>query len=719
LKKVLILLILAILALGCAEKSPKEKPEGVKKTITITDLMGREVKVKVPVDRVVITFNVEEFVAVGGEDALKKIVGWSQYYWKGRRPTVWDVYVAKYPWIENIPDVGYPWKGTFSAEKVIELKPDVVIMSVKQYKYVKEDVEKLEKAGIPVIFIDYYEPFNITTHTKSTLILGKLLGKEDRARELIDYYKKQVEDILERLKNVKSQKPKVLLLGKGWTTYGREHYRGKMIEFAGGINIASDVLEQSGEISPEYILKANPDVIIFIGKKGWNVDLGYNIDANVSRSMLEEAIKRPGWENLNAVKNKRVYAIHIYFVHGHIYDFVALQYFVKWFYPEEFKDVNPEESWKEFHERFLPVEYSGTWAVGLTEVETKKIVAITDLAGRTVHVKVPVDRVVLLYGLEDYAAVGGEEALKKIVGLNAWRYKKYRPDWWQAWITNHPWIKDIPDVGQPGKTFEVEQVLKLKPDVVIADKFMYKYMDEDIKRLEKAGIPVIFTDYFPHSKNVTQLFDEVNRSTMILGKLLGKEDRARELVEFFKKEVYRVVNVTESVDIKPKVIVFATWSEWRAYGKTGMYNYWIEMAGGENIAAKVIDGSSGDVNPEFVLKENPDVIIFTCNNNFPSGQKIAIGYTVDNETIAREALRELIDRPGWENLNAVKNDRVYIIHHGLSHGHIFEFVCLQYIAKWLHPGKFKDLNPDESLKEFYNRFLPLPYRGVWAVGIGG
>ncbi len=361
------LICISILLLGCAQKPVEEKAEKGKETVKITDLMGREVEVRVPVDRVVISFNVEEFIAVGGEDALKKIVGWSQYYWKGRRPTVWETYCKKFSWIENIPDVGYPWKGTFSAEKVIELKPDVVIMSTGQYKYVKEDVEKIEKAGIPVVFIDYYEPFNITTHSKSTLILGKLLGKEDRAKELIDYYEKQVNDVLEKLKQIKGEKPKVLLLGKGWTSYGKNHYRGKMIEFAGGVNIAAKVLEQSGEISPEYVLKENPDVVIFIGKKGWNVDLGYGINKSVSIEMLRKAIDRPGWENLNAVKNKRVYAIHIYFVHGHIYDFVALQYFAKWFYPSEFSYLDPEKSWKDFHEKFLPVEYSGTWAVGLGE----------------------------------------------------------------------------------------------------------------------------------------------------------------------------------------------------------------------------------------------------------------------------------------------------------------------------------------------------------------
>jgi len=33
--------------------------------------------------------------------------------------------------------------------------------------------------------------------------------------------------------------------------------------------------------------------------------------------------------------------------------------------------------------------------------------------------------------------------------------------------------------------------------------------------------------------------------------------------------------------------------------------------------------------------------------------------------------------------------------------------------------KFKDMNPEENLKTFYEEFLPLPYKGVWIVSIGG
>ncbi|RUM34983.1 MAG: hypothetical protein DSY33_00745 [Archaeoglobus sp.] len=359
---------------------------------------------------------------------------------------------------------------------------------------------------------------------------------------------------------------------------------------------------------------------------------------------------------------------------------------------------------------------------GCTQIKSKqseKTITVTDALGRKIHIKTPVKKIVLLYGLEDYAAIGGNDSLRKLVGINAWRYKMYRPDWWQAWKEYHPEIAKLPDVGQPGKTFQVEEVIKLKPDVVIADRSMYKYMSEDIKKLGDAGIPVVFTDFFPHTDNVTKLFEEVNKSAVILGKILNRENRAQEVVKFFENHIKEVVEKTKNIKHRPKVVVFATWSKWRVYGKKGMYNFWIDLAGGENIAANVIPGFSGDINPEYVLKMNPDVIVFTCNNNFPSGQKVVIGYTVRNSTPAKEVLRSLISRQGWNDINAIKSKRVYIIHHGLSHGHLFEFVCLEYMAKWLHPEIFKNLNPSEDLRAFYSKFMPMPLHGVWAAGLGG
>ena len=45
--------------------------------------------------------------------------------------------------------------------------------------------------------------------------------------------------------------------------------------------------------------------------------------------------------------------------------FAAAQQLAKWLYPEEFKELNPEERLHEFHLKFMPVEMSGTWMVSL------------------------------------------------------------------------------------------------------------------------------------------------------------------------------------------------------------------------------------------------------------------------------------------------------------------------------------------------------------------
>ena len=90
--------------------------------------------------------------------------------------------------------------------------------------------------------------------------------------------------------------------------------------------------------------------------------LGYYANIEESKKLLAAFTKRPGWNTLKAVKNGRVYIIH----HGlsrDIWDFVPIQFMAKCFYPEVFKDLDPVKSFKEFHKKYLPVEYSGVWMI--------------------------------------------------------------------------------------------------------------------------------------------------------------------------------------------------------------------------------------------------------------------------------------------------------------------------------------------------------------------
>ncbi|MFP4521264.1 MAG: ABC transporter substrate-binding protein, partial [Fibrobacterota bacterium] len=263
--------------------------------------------------------------------------------------------------------IGYASSGTADIEKAASLRPDLFIAPHR----LPEIEEKLGKYGIPVLHVDFHTETNTQ---KSIEILGKATGKEERAKHLSDYYKKQTEKVAAALKGLsKKDRPSVYVETgcNKYNTYGPSYMFGAIVEKAGGSNIAKRAgMIKSGKVSAEFILKEDPDFIIFTGA-AWVRDfgpgingplLGYYAGRKKAEETLREKINRPGWEELKAVKNGNVFGIF----HGlsrHIYDFVCLQYFASWFHPEKCGEFNPELSWREFHEMFLPVTFSGTWAV--------------------------------------------------------------------------------------------------------------------------------------------------------------------------------------------------------------------------------------------------------------------------------------------------------------------------------------------------------------------
>jgi iron complex transport system substrate-binding protein len=79
-------------------------------------------------------------------------------------------------------------------------------------------------------------------------------------------------------------------------------------------------------------------------------------------------------------------------------------------------------------------------------------------------------------------------------------------------------------------------------------------------------------------------------------------------------------------------------------------------------------------------------------------------------------LESFAQRPGWDKLDAVRNNKVYSLHHVLSRD-IWDFVGNQYFAKCFYPDEFEDLDPEENLKEFYREFMPVEYSGVWMIDL--
>ena len=340
----------------------------------VVDALGRKVTVELPARRLVVNFNFEEFTAVAGVAGWQKVVGISRTAWEGWRPAIFKRYTAVVPNLAAMPDIGLIEDGSFSAEKLIALKPDVFLLADWMYTALGSERERIEAAGIPIVVIDYNAQV-LERHLASTRALGKITGSEERAEELATFYERQYRDVLARVaKAAVPRKPRTYVeVGPdGAETMGVSYATtmwGKILTLLGSENIAVGKLAgASGRMNPEAVIAADPEAIFIAGSSWANkpkaVKTGYDTAPEQTRASLAPYAGRAGWADLTTVRTGNVNAIE----HGlsrSLFDFVAMQYIGKRLYPQAFADVDPEASFRAYHEKYLPVAYSGTWMLAL------------------------------------------------------------------------------------------------------------------------------------------------------------------------------------------------------------------------------------------------------------------------------------------------------------------------------------------------------------------
>ena len=343
-------------------------------TIEVTDAIGRKVRITTPVQRVVVNFNFEEFTAVAGKEAWSRVVGMSREPWEGWRPAIFARYSAVIPNLQAMPDIGNSDSGNFSVEKVIALKPDVLFLAEWTWNSLQNGRDQLAAAGIPVVIVDYNAQL-LERHLASTRVMGRVMGTEARAEELAQLYEREYKDVMARIAKAggPARKKIYVELGQaGPETIGNSYSGtmwGKVINLLGGVNLADGKLTGPwGPINAEAVLAENPDMILIAGSSWLNrpkaVKTGYDATPELTRRTLETYAQRAGWSQLKAVRSGQMHAIE----HGlcrTLFDFVAMQYIGKQLYPDAFRDVDPEASFRNYHAKYLPVAYSGSWMQSL------------------------------------------------------------------------------------------------------------------------------------------------------------------------------------------------------------------------------------------------------------------------------------------------------------------------------------------------------------------
>ncbi|MGM9533911.1 MAG: ABC transporter substrate-binding protein [Intestinibacter sp.] len=238
-----------------------------------------------------------------------------------------------------------------TAEELVELNPDLVITANG------DGAAEYREAGLNAICLMFT---NYDQLKQSISIMGEIFGGEaqKRAEEYIDYLDGNIKLVQDRLKDVKDEdKPTVYYMdgqsGKDpYVTSGTGTIQEEWITIAGGKLATDGVLEgMSQEITPEQLLKINPDYILVGG-------LG---QANCYNQLMEDE----SLSTLKALKEDKVYRIpQGTFQWCRFGSETALQvvWTAKTLYPDKFEDIDMKEMTKEFYKKFLDYDLSDEYA---------------------------------------------------------------------------------------------------------------------------------------------------------------------------------------------------------------------------------------------------------------------------------------------------------------------------------------------------------------------
>ncbi|MBU3213738.1 ABC transporter substrate-binding protein [Clostridium estertheticum] len=253
------------------QNTTKKATSTVTYPLKVVDSYNRTITIEKEPKRIIaIAPNITEGIYALGKGT--SLVGRSDY----------DDYPAK---ANKVTSVGGLLKPNI--EKIVELKPDVVIASTH---FDKDVIKKLEGLNIKVVVIYGEENFAGVYDTMSKL--GQIVNASDKALLIISDMQKKVADVTKKVKGAK--KPTVYYVagfGKsGDFTAGKDTFIGNMIDMAGGENAAKDVV--GWKYSVEKLVEKNPDVLIcsklYDSKKGIEATSGYkDLKAVKSGNLLE------------------------------------------------------------------------------------------------------------------------------------------------------------------------------------------------------------------------------------------------------------------------------------------------------------------------------------------------------------------------------------------------------------------------------------------------
>lgn len=270
---------------------------------------------------------------------------------------------------------------------------------------------------------------------------------------------------------------------------------------------------------------------------------------------------------------------------------------------------------------FLITAFAGTTTYPLSVVDDSNTLVVIKSEPQRIVSTAPANTEILFYlGFGD-----------KVVGVTD--YADYPPQ-----------VKSLARIGQM-TPLNKEKITLLNPDIVFATG---GFQTKDVESLRKLGMTVVVID----PKN----FDGIFKDMVLISAVVGNIDTGKQKVKELDDRLLRIAKSAYNIPIdkRPRVLVGGQYKTIWAPGAGSFLNEVISLAGGRNITGMLI-GPGGwlPINPEFVVMNDPDIIII------PEGKGMG------TKEARNKVISYISHRPGWGNIKAVKNKRIYFVNENI------------------------------------------------------
>jgi len=249
----------------------------------------------------------------------------------------------------------------------------------------------------------------------------------------------------------------------------------------------------------------------------------------------------------------------------------------------------------------------------------------------------------------------------------------------------YPQESRLPLVSMAENNVNLETVVSLKPDVIFASPFERQIV-EAIQR--KTRIPVVA---LASLGDAAKLAEEMR----LVGRILGREKRAEELAAYFtgSLDLIRERLKTVTREKMPRVYL----SFWGSLARTPIHYEPVEIAGGLNLAEKIMPDILGSVGTMVKIEQlilwDPDVILVHGN------------YLPKERTVTVESV---LKDPRLASLRSVKAKKVFYTFGFWNWWDMAEVLLeTEYLAHLFHPDRFPEFDLGRRGDAVYKKFYGL------------